>query len=179
MTHYAALLRGINVGGRNRIAMADLRELLAALGYTGVRTHLQSGNAVFDAPAQPEAELARRIGQALLSEAGLNARCLIRDAAALRAVVEANPLADVATDGSKLLVLFLSSAPDPNVVTAADPRALAQEHIALGDRVIYQWCPDGVRNAPQVSAFVEKHWQVDVTARNQNTLTKLAGMLPE
>jgi uncharacterized protein (DUF1697 family) len=179
MTGYVALLRGVNVGRAKRIAMADLRELLTGLGYTGVRTHLQSGNAVFDAPSQGEAGLARRIERALSEQARLDVSCLVRDAAAVRAVVAGNPLSGVATDGSKLLALFLSEAPAPDVATAHDPRELDPEGIRVGDRVIYQWCPDGVLAAPPVSAFAEKHWHVAVTARNWNTVTKLAGMLRE
>jgi uncharacterized protein (DUF1697 family) len=178
MTRYAALLRGVNVGRAKRIAMAELRELLAGLGFTGVRTHLQSGNAVFAAPQQPETGLARRIEHALAEQAGLDTRCLVRDAAALRAVVAANPLGSVAADGSKLLALFLSDAPAPDAAAGHDPRELDPARVRLGEKVIYQYCPGGVLAAPPVAAFVERHWHVAVTARNWNTVTKLAGMLP-
>jgi uncharacterized protein (DUF1697 family) len=178
MTSYVALLRGVNVGRANRIAMAELRELLAGVGFIGVRTYLQSGNAVFEAAEAGEPELARRVERALAQQAGLAVRCLVRDGPGVRAAVEGNLLSHVATDGSKLLVLFLSSTPDPDLVAAHDPRGLAPEHIAIGERVVYQWCPDGVRNAPPLDPFV-RHWNVDVTARNWNTVTKLVAMLAE
>jgi uncharacterized protein (DUF1697 family) len=92
-------------------------------------------------------------------------------------VIEGNPLGDLATNGSKLMALFLSTAPDPKLVKAHDPRSLAPDEIRLGDRVIYQWCPDGVLAAPPAGAFAEKHLGVTVTGRNWNTVTKLGALL--
>ena len=85
--------------------------------------------------------------------------------------------ADVADNGSRMMALFLSAAPDPEAAAAHDPVALDPDRVRVGDRVIYQWCPDGVLKAPDVSAFVMKHWKVTVTGRNWNTVTKLADML--
>ena len=87
------------------------------------------------------------------------------------------PLGDVATDGSKLLGLFLSAPPAPELLADHDPVSLAPDQVALGDRVIYQWCPDGVLAAPPVAGFVEKHLGVVVTGRNWNTITKLRALL--
>lgn len=177
MARVAVLLRGINVGPNKRIAMAGLRELLGDMGFTDVRTLLQSGNAVFATrKAKPE-RLAQRIEQAIDQQFGLDVRCLVRDSDALRAVIEGNPLSDVATNGSKLMAHFLSEQPDPKLVKAHDPRSLAPEEIRLGDRVIYQWCPDGVLAAPAAGGFAEKYLDVTVTARNWNTVTKLSALL--
>ncbi len=176
-TRYAALIRGINVGRNKRLAMADLRELLVSLGCTDVRTHLNSGNAVFTSAGATPVELAARIEDALVAELGLGVRCVVRSAEEMRAVIDGHPLRDVATDGSKMLALFLSAAPDPELLALHDPIALDPTRAVLGDRVIYQWCPDGVLAAPPVSGFVEKHLKVAVTARNWNTVTKLAELL--
>jgi uncharacterized protein (DUF1697 family) len=177
MARFAALLRGINVGPNKRIAMADLRQLLADLGFTDVRTLLQSGNAVFTTrKAEPE-KLAQRIEDAITGQLELDVRCLVRTSDELRTVIEGNPLGDVATNGSKLMALFLSGAPDPTLLKAHDPRSLAPEEIRLGDRVIYQWCPDGVLAAPPAGGFAEKYLDVTVTGRNWNTVTKLGVML--
>lgn len=177
MPGYAALLRGINVGRNKRVAMADLRDLLTGLGWTDVRTYLQSGNAVFTTPTAPAEQLAATLERAIHADLGLTVRCLVRSRDELRAVVDGNPLAAVATDGSKLLALLLSAAPDPQLLAAHDPTVLGPDHIRLGERVIYQWCPDGVLAAPPVSGFVEKHLSVAVTARNWNTVTKLVALL--
>jgi uncharacterized protein (DUF1697 family) len=175
LTRYAALLRGINLGSRNRIPMADLRALLSGLGLDGVRTHLQSGNAVFASDAGPE-PLHHRIEHAIAREFGLNVACLLRTHDELRAVIAANPLADVADDNSRFMALFLSEAPDPTALARNDPVKLDPDGVRVGDRVIYQWCPNGFRDAPAVGAYVEKHLRVTVTARNWNTVTKLADL---
>ena len=177
MPRYVALLRGINVGRNKRLAMADLRRLLDGLGYTEVRTLLQSGNAVFTTAASKPEKLARQIEQAVEDELGLDVKCLVRTGDDLRAVIDGNPLGGMATDGAKLLALFLSETPDATLLTAHDPTQLAPTEIQLGDGVIYQWCPDGVLAAPPVSSFAEKHLEVTVTGRNWNTVTKLAALL--
>jgi uncharacterized protein (DUF1697 family) len=179
MPRYVALLRGINVGGSKKVAMADLRALLSGLGYTNVRTHLQSGNAVLTSPSRDPQQLAGKIENRIKDRLGMSVRCLVRTRAEFRAVIDGNPLADVATNGSRMLALFLSEAPDPGRLAANDPRELAPEQIHLGDRVIYQWCPNGILEAPAVGAFVEKRLKLTATARNWNTVVKLAELLDE
>jgi uncharacterized protein (DUF1697 family) len=176
---FAVLLRGINVGANRRVAMADLRQLLSGLGFTDVRTLLQSGNAVFDAGRTQPPRLARRIEGAIRDEFGLDVACLIRTREEMRAVVDANPLGEVATDGSKLLVVFLSESPDPGRLAEHDPVGLAPDRIRLGDRVIFQWCPDGILGAPAVGGFAEKYLSVTTTGRNWNTVTKLLDLLDQ
>lgn len=179
MPTYVALLRGINVGRHHRVAMADLRELLIGLGFSDVRTHLQSGNAIFTSRAQKPAKLALEIEKALSDKLGLNVRCLVWGADELRAVLAGNPLQKVATDGSKMLALFLSEPPDPALLAVHDPVALARDHIRVGEGVVYQWCPDGFLAAPNVGAFLEKNLKVAVTARNWNTVTRLGALIDE
>lgn len=166
--------------------MGSLRELLSGLGLTEVRSHLQSGNAVFGADQTPEAELALRIEAALTRELGLTVRCLLRTANELREVVAGNALLAIASNPSWMMALLLSAAPDLQLLAAHDPRALAPEQIQVGERVIYQWGPQGVSNqwgpqgvsnAPPLGPFVERHLKVAATARNWKTVTKLAWML--
>jgi uncharacterized protein (DUF1697 family) len=159
--------------------MVDLRDLLVSLGYADVITHLQSGNAVFTSrkgnPSRLEGEIEKGFQQTL----GLTVRCLVRTDADLKQVIAGHPFGKVATDGSRMLVLFLSQQPDPALLAAFDPRSLGPEQIHLGKRVIYQWCPDGFMAAPKVGAFVEKHLKVAVTHRNWNTVTRLGAMLDQ
>ena len=159
--------------------MADLRELLSGLGYGNVRTHLQSGNAIFTSRSGNPVKLAREIEKAIKDSLGLSVRCLVWRGAELRAVMAGNPFQTSATDGSKMLVLFLSDQPDPALLEAHDPTELAREQIRVGERVIYQWCPDGFLAAPNVGVFAEKHLKVAVTARNWNTVTRLGVLLDE
>jgi len=175
---YAAMLRGVNVGGQRRIAMADLRALLSRLSFTEVVTLLQSGNAVFHGPDGLPNELAARIERAIADELMMSVRCMVRTGPELRAVIDGNPFADRATQGSRFLALFLSASPDAELLARYDPRSLAPSEVQLGDRVIYQWCPEGILAAPNVHGFVEKNLNVAVTARNWNTVTKLGTLLP-
>lgn len=176
LIRYVALLRGINLGSRNRIPMADLRALLSGLGLADVRTHLQSGNAIFGSNEAPD-PLRRRIEDAITEKFGLRVACLLRTHDELRAVIAANPLADIADNGSRFMALFLSETPAPALLARNDPVTLDPDRVRVGDRVIYQWCPNGFRDAPAVGAYVEKHLNVIVTARNWNTVTKLADLL--
>ncbi len=172
MSAYAALLRGVNVGGRSKISMADLKAVLSGLGYQDVRTLLQSGNAVFTATEGPD-ELEAAIEAVLAAELGLRTRCLVRSNADLRAVVAGHPFADVADNGSKMVALFLSANPAPGAGVEHDPVALDPDRIRVGDRVVYQWCPNGVSEAPLVGPFLERKWGVVATGRNWNTVGKL------
>lgn len=177
MPGYVALLRGINVGGNKKIAMADLRALLTGLGYSAVRTYVNSGNAVFHSTVVDAAIVAGHIEHSISENLGMSVRCLVRTDDELRTVINGNPLAEVATAGSKMMALFLSEPPDPELLATHDPTELAPADVRLGERVIYQWCPDGLMAAPPVSAFVEKRLKVAVTARNWNTVTKLGALL--
>ncbi|WP_433498374.1 DUF1697 domain-containing protein [Sphaerimonospora sp. CA-214678] len=176
MDRCVALLRGINVGTKQRIAMADLRALFAGLGYTDVKTHLQSGNVVFGG-ADGESEAAARVEAAIQRELGLTVRCLVRGRDELAEVVERNPLGEVATDPAMHLVTFLSDRPDPARYADLDAAWYAPETYVVGEREIYVWCPDGVRNAKLIHSFWEKRLGLTATARNWNTVTKLLAML--
>ena len=173
MARYAVLLRGINVGKAKRVAMADLRALLADLGYTGVATILNSGNAVVTGPGTDVDEQAARIERAIEERLGVSCRCLVLPAALVREIVDGHPFADVADNGSRMMANILSAVPP---VGDYDPVAADPEHTRRADRVIYQWCPDGVLAAPGID---EKRLGVAVTARNWNTMTKLVPLLEE
>jgi uncharacterized protein (DUF1697 family) len=174
---YVALLRGINVGRAKRVAMADLRALLGDLGHTDVRTHLNSGNVVLTGDDAEPAAHAARIEAAITARLGLDVRCVVRTGDELRAIVAGHPFADAATNGSRMMAHVLATAPDPALLAAHDPVGLDPENARLGDRVIYQWCPDGLLAAPPVGGFAEKHLGVVVTTRNWNTVTKLAELV--
>ncbi|MBB4931770.1 uncharacterized protein (DUF1697 family) [Lipingzhangella halophila] len=171
MARYVALLRGVNVGKHNRVAMARLRELLEGLGYQEVRTLLQSGNAVFSAPGRPTAQLASEIQQRLASELGLTVDVTVRTAPELRAVVAANPL-DVG-DPARFLVVFLPRAPEPEQLARVTAEARPSEEMRVGERELYLWCPQGIREA-RLPLAVQRH--LGGTARNWTTTAKLADL---
>ncbi|CRK60775.1 hypothetical protein [Alloactinosynnema sp. L-07] len=170
-----ALLRGVNVGGNKKIAMADLRELLAELGFGEVKTLLQSGNAVFSGKGTP-ASIGTKIEAALAEKHGLTTRCVVRTAKEIQQVVDGHPLADVADNGSRMMAVFLSETLDAE--QAATVEALDAATIKVGDRVVYQWCPNGILEAPEIVPFLLKQWKIHGTARNWNTVTKIAAAIP-
>lgn len=170
MPRFVVLLRGINVGRAKRLAMADLRALLAAAGYTDVHTVLNSGNAVVTGPDEPPAAHAARIEAAITARTGLDVRVVVLTAAQLHEVVTANPFVDVADDGSRLAAHV--HAEPPVAAQGTDPLAADPDRARLVGRVLYQWCPDGLGAAPPVGFPGEL-----VTTRNWNTITKLAALL--
>lgn len=171
MPTYAALLRGINLAAKRRVAMADLRAWLTDLGYADVRTLLQSGNAVFRSGKRP-ATVVRELESCLAERAGFTIDCVVRTAAELRAVVDADPLGAVATNPSRYLVSFLAAPPRwPDL----DPAAFESERFHLAEREAYFWVPDGIQNSTMLAAFPAKPGEV-ATVRNWNTVTKLLTM---
>jgi uncharacterized protein (DUF1697 family) len=165
---HVALLRGINLAAKRRVAMADLRAWLIDLGYTDVRTLLQSGNAVFHTPKRP-ATVRKELEKALAANAGFTIDCVLRTAAELRAVVDANPLGDVATDPSRYLVAFLDV---PGKWPRLDLTAFEPERVHLAEREAYFWVPGGIQKSKILAAFPARKGEV-ATVRNWNTVTKL------
>jgi uncharacterized protein (DUF1697 family) len=173
----AALLKGINVGGRNKIPMAQLRELVAGLGFSDVATHLQSGNVVFSAPDTEPAQAAAAIEAAIAEQLGLSIAVLARDAADLVRIVRAHPLRQVATNPSRLLVVFLSAPVDRTRIGEVDESSYAPDRFHAGEQEIYVWAPNGVSETKLTHAFWEKQLGgVIATARNWNTVERLQAM---
>jgi uncharacterized protein (DUF1697 family) len=175
---FVALVRGINVGRAKRVGMADLRALFEELGCSDVRTLLNSGNAVFsangDAPGGGTADspTAARIEAALAKQLGVSARIVVLSAAELATIVAENPLLGVAGDHSRLLVAVLADPGDRPKLEPLIEQAWAPEAFALGTRVAYLWCPDGVI-ASRLNAAVGRLLGDAVTARNWATVMKL------
>jgi uncharacterized protein (DUF1697 family) len=183
MTRYAVLLRGVNVGGNKKIAMADLRAVLVGLGHEDVSTLLQSGNAVLTASDTDPRRLGARIEAALATELGLSSKVLVRTHAQLAAVIDANPFPTAEAAPARHLVQFLL---DP--LTAADRARIAEfdapafapeefrigEGVSLGDGVVYFHLPGGIGTSRLAVAF-GKHLSATtvMTGRNWNTVRKL------
>lgn len=179
MTHptmrYAAMIRGINVGGNKKIAMADLRELMADLGYADVITHLQSGNVVFSSPEQPQ-KLARTIADRIADEFAMDVKVVIRTAAELADVVRRSPLPDGPENPSRFFVAFLSAAPSPEAVSAMESMSFDPDRIWISGAEAYLWCPAGAAETKLTNNFLEKRLAVAATSRNWNTVTRLAAL---
>src|SRR5262245_1592877 len=139
-----ALIRGINVGRAKRIAMADLRKLVEALGFGDVRTLLNSGNIVFTASKAATGNTAARIEKAMTDQLAVSARVTVLTAIELAAAVSGNPLLKVADNPSRLLVAVLNDSKDRSKLEPLLKQDWKTEALALGDRVAYVWCPDGI-----------------------------------
>ncbi|GAC1650841.1 MAG: DUF1697 domain-containing protein [Gemmatimonadaceae bacterium] len=169
---HVALIRGINVGRAKRVSMADLRALVESFGYRNVRTLLNSGNVVFDAPPRSPGNAARRIEEGLAGHIGVTARVTVLSATELATAVTENPLCDVATDPSRLLVAVLQSVDDRPLLEPLAQRDWTPARLAMGRRVAYLWCPEGILASPLTEA-VSRRLGDRVTSRNWTTLTKL------
>ena len=174
MTTSIALLRGINVGTAKQVSMADLAEVFRAAGHTDVTTVLRSGNVVFAHEAPLPVGAAAGLEAAIAAATGVSSSVLIVDAPTMRAVMDANPLLDVGTDHSRLVVGFVSGRPDPAV--APDPESLAPEQLVVGERAVYQWCPDGISKSRVPPAFWRQVAPL-VTVRNWRTVLRLAELV--
>lgn len=174
MPRYVALLRGINVGRAKSIPMADLAAVFTTLGFTNVTTVLRSGNLVFESRTAVSADAPAHIEAAVLAATGVQSSVLLLESAAFSAILDANHLVEVATDGSKCFVTFVTSM--PTALTLPDARTLAPEQLAVGLAAVYQWMPDGSLQTRVPKSFW-KQFDAPVTARNWNTVQKLRALL--
>ncbi|MFZ2051608.1 MAG: DUF1697 domain-containing protein [Solirubrobacteraceae bacterium] len=173
----AALLRGINVGGRNKIPMAELRGLVAELGFLDIATHLQSGNVVFRAPGTEPEQAAAAIEAAIARRLGLNIAVLARTGTELERIVSAHPLAEVASNPSRMLVVFLSEPVERTLVAQVQEEQFSPDRFVAAEQEIYVWAPNGVSETKLTYAFWEKQLGgATATARNWNTVQRLLEM---
>lgn len=170
---HVALLRGINVGKAKRVAMADLREVVAGLGYRDVRTLLNSGNVVFTASGRSVVtDVAARIEQAVATRLNVTSRVTVLTAQELRRAIEDNPLLDIAKEPSRLFVAVLASAAHRRRLEPLTKTDWSPELLAIGARVAYIWCPDGLL-ASRLPEAVGRALGDAVTTRNWATMSKL------
>jgi uncharacterized protein (DUF1697 family) len=170
-----ALLRGINVGRAKRIAMADLRSLFEELGFTDVRTVLNSGNVVFGGAPRAPAAAATAIEQALVQRLGVASRVTVLGAGELALVIGGNPLVELASDHARLVAFILQGEAQRKLLAPLAAQDWAPGALAVGERAAYVWCPTGVLDSAAAAA-VGKALGDATTSRNWNTLSKLHAM---
>jgi uncharacterized protein (DUF1697 family) len=171
------LLRGVNnIGSVQRIAMADLRTLVEDLGFRDVRTLLNSGNIVLSVPNRSRGNVAGRIEEALHSKFGINSRATAISQAEVAAAVRDNPLAGVAGNPSSLLVMVPRKASDRNRLEPLLRKPWHPEALAVGERVAYLWCANGVAES-RLWPAVDRALERTGTARNMATMTKLLALV--
>ena len=174
---YLVMPRGINVGTRNRVPMAELRSKLAGDGYCDVATVLQSGNVIVSTEEDRPDEVAGAMQRLLRDFFDVDVACVVRTANQVRGVLERNPLQVVVSDPSRYLVIFLSQEPDPEAVGTLMGEDHSPEAIAIADAEAYVWTPAGVKAMTLSYAYFEKRFGVVATARNWNTIEKIVAKL--
>ena len=172
MARLVVLLRGINIGPRNRISMPELREALEDAGYDDVRTYLQSGNVVLTSNAATK-KVARDCERLIADRFKLEIAVVTRTRAELAKVVERNPLERVAKDPKRYQVSFLEAKPAAEIVRELEDVAADQEKLVAVGREIYAWHPAGVARSKLWARLAGKDLGVTATARNWTTVTKL------
>ena len=180
MNTYISLLRGINVSGQKMIRMPVLQSLYESLGFTCVRTYLQSGNVVFDAAESDEAALIAQIEGQIKTSLGFDVPVMIRAAGDLRRIIDTNPfLTQRAEDPARLHVLFLSDVPSPAAAAKLLRPANELGEWLFGEKEIFMFLPDGVGHSKLTNAFFESKLKVATTARNWNTVNALFKLASE
>lgn len=172
---YIALLRAVNLGGRNMVAMAALRDLVGSLGFAGVRTLLQSGNVVFTGPRRSASELEETLRVATAERLGVTTEFIVRTAAEWEAMIAANPFPDEATrQPNHLLLTALRHEPPRTAVAVLEAAITGRERIHVSGRHAYIVYADGIGRSRLTNALIEKTLATRATGRNWNTVLKLA-----
>ena len=178
MPAFVALLRAVNLGPHNKIAMADLKAVAEGCGLSGARTLLQSGNLLFEAKAKTSAALEKLLEAALLEELGLKTPVLVRSATEWRAARDENPFPKEAkADPSHLVVMPLKAKPDKASHAALAAAIVGRETSKVVGQQLYLFYPDGIGESKLSAALIEKKLGVPGTGRNWNTAQKIAAIL--
>jgi uncharacterized protein (DUF1697 family) len=172
---YIALLRAVNVGGHNKVPMADFRALLSDLGHGDVRTFIQSGNAVFSSDRNDSDTMEREIEAAIRQFFTVETPVMIRASDELADVVASNPFPETGI----LHVAFLSGQPEENRLAQLDPQQFAPDAFAPGHRALYLLNANGVHKSKLTHTIIERRLGVKQTTRNWNTVNKLRDMAAE
>jgi len=175
VTRAIALLRAVNVGGTKAVAMPALCKLLTGLGYTGVKSLLQSGNVVFGCSGPANAALEAKLETAVARGLGVETAFFVRNASEWDAIVANNPYPDAAReDPSHLVVMAFKSAPAARDVAALQAAIAGRETVTAIGKQAYIVYPDGIGTSKLTNALIERKLGLTGTARNWNTVLKLA-----
>lgn len=174
MQTYIALLRAVNLAGRNKVAMEDLRALFAEAGGEEVATYLQSGNVIFRCARVSAGDIVHGVEERLRTDLGLGVTVLLRTKAQLAHVVAANPFATSEREESHLHVTFLAEPPERARVRELEAKPFEPDEFRVVGEEVYLRCPNGYGRSKLTNAHFEKHLGVAATTRNWRTVTKLA-----
>lgn len=172
MDTFVAFFRGINVGGKNRMDMKSMKDLLSKLGLLSIQTYIQSGNAVFQYPENNVKHLPEEICLAIRQQFGFSSQVLIFSKFEMQKMIEENPFSRIFTDLSHVHFNFLFSKPDQPDITKLESLKIENEQFFLLDRVFYLYAPMGIGKS-KLAANIEKYLGVSITSRNMRTVQKI------
>lgn len=172
-----ALLRGINVGGKNMLPMKDLIAIFAESGCENVRSYIQSGNVIYDAAPEVAADLQGRVAAGIADRFGYRTPIVVRTAADLAEVVAGNPFLEPGCVVDELHVYFLADRPDPDRTARLDPDRSPPDRFAVRGREIYLRLPGGMARTGLTNAYFDTKLATTSTARNWRTVTKLLELM--
>lgn len=174
---YLALLRGINLGGKNKLPMKDLRDMFVEAGSDDVQTYIQSGNVIFRADPSVAAGLPVVIAAQIAERFGYRTPVLLRTAEQLRDVVVNNPFLQAGAAEESLHVMFLADLPSPRQVDGLDPDRSPPDRFIVRGQEIYLQLPRGVANSKLTNAYFDAKLATTSTGRNWRTVTTLLDLM--
>lgn len=171
---YVVLLRGINVGGHNKVPMADLRGALSDHGFDDVRTYIASGNVLLRAGDRAEADVVDEVTAVVNERFGLSIPIVARSVADWPSILTANPFSEAEAEPKFLHVSLCNRPPNPEAVAGFDATTYSPDQLAVVGRELYLWYPNGSARSKLTGALLERKLDVTTTARNWSTMLKLA-----
>jgi uncharacterized protein (DUF1697 family) len=170
---YVALMRGLNVGGNNRLPMVDLVAIFEEAGCKEVRTYIQSGNVLFQASSRLATKLPTIIEQAIQKRFGYQVPVVMRPARSLTKLAKSNPFLIAGHEPKGLYLMFLATLPSPESLDALDAQRGRPDQFAVRGDHVYLYYPNGSARSKLTTAYFDKTLRTTSTVRNWNTLTKL------
>ena len=173
---YVALLRGINVGGKNMIKMETLRATLGALGFENVKSYINSGNLVFETAAAYQEVLEQTISEAIRKEFGFDISVMVRSIDDIRSLVDDNPFEGRFENDKDLHVFFLREPLSDEQISLLLTNESENELFSVRDSHIFNLLRISILDSVMGKGFIDKKLKIPVTARNWRTVKKLAEM---
>ncbi len=175
MTHLA-LLRGINVGGNNLLPMKDLARMFEDAGCRDVRTYIQSGNVIFEAPAEALG-IGDKVAAAIAKRFGFRTPVILRTSQQLLKTIRENPFLPAVADQRWLHVYFLANRASASAIAGLDPNRSAPDVFHVLGQEIYLHLPNGMGRSKLTNAYFDSKLSTTCTARNWATVLKLSEMM--
>jgi uncharacterized protein (DUF1697 family) len=174
---HLALLRGVNVGGKNKLPMKDLTEMFIEAGCKDVRTYIQSGNVIFNASARVSSRIADQVTTQIADRFGYQTPVIVRTLAELRDVFSGNPFQKEGADEKALYVMFLAHVPTPADIEKLDPDRSPGDGFIVRGHAVYLHLPGDVAGTKLTNAYFDSRLATTSTARNWRTITKLVELM--